>query len=196
MPKNIDVPLLGQLDWSTEHRAESIASVFSHTTSLCAAAEEWYAAKRPAKRLWGRALRVASLLLALVAAVLPVISEITSTGGKPAVAPGWAAVALAGAAACVGLDRYFGFSSGWMRFMTAGQQLARQRQAFEYAWNELLVIAESPPTEEEAARFLELARGSVTMVQDIIDAETSSWASEFSGALADSERSLSRRPAA
>lgn len=80
-----------------------------------------------------------ALLLGLVAAVLPVISELTITAGKPAVAPGWAAVALAGAAACVGLDRYLGFSSGWMRFMTAEQQLARQRQAFEYAWNELLV---------------------------------------------------------
>ncbi len=64
-------------------------------------------------------LRVSAIACGAVAAILPILSQIYTTDDKAAIAPGWAAVALAGAAALVGLDRYFGFSSGWTRFMAA-----------------------------------------------------------------------------
>jgi hypothetical protein len=35
--------------------------------------------------------------------------------GIPVIQPAWASVALLVAAACVGLDRFFGYSTAWMR---------------------------------------------------------------------------------
>ena len=192
-PKDIDQPRLGQPDWSPDQRAASLATVFNHATSVCLSAEAWYAAKRPSKRAWGRALRVAAILLGFVAAVLPVISEITSANGKAVVPPGWAAVALAAAAACVAFDRFFGFSTGWMRFITAAQALERQREEFEYAWNEVLVTVGSPITDEEVAALLGLAHATVVAVQSIIETETSGWLTDFRGALTDSERHLAAK---
>lgn len=190
MPQNIETPQLGELDWSPDVRSASLNAVFEHATSCCAVAEQWYAAKRRSKRSWGRALRVMAIILGFLAAILPVIAEITTSRGKPGVAPGWAAVSLAGAAACVALDQYFGFSSAWMRFMIAEQRLSNQRERFQYAWNQHLIDVADPPTDDQTNALLTLARDSVTTVQAIIDKETSDWLADFRQVLTDSDKQL------
>lgn len=85
-------PDLNELDSSPAHRSESLSTVFSHAVSLATAAESWYATKRRSKRYWGRTLRVGAILLGTVAAVLPVLGQIFTNDGKPAIPPGWAAV--------------------------------------------------------------------------------------------------------
>ena len=95
---------MGSLDWSPDKRASSLEAVFNHVIKLADDADGYYRSKRPSKRAWGRRLRFLAILLGAVAAVLPVIVQITTTNGKPAIAPGWSAVALAvaavGAASC------------------------------------------------------------------------------------------------
>jgi hypothetical protein len=121
---------------------------------------------------------------------LPIIAEITTTAGKPGVAPAWSAVALAVAAGCIGLDRYFGFSSGWMRFMAAEQRLIRQRQEFEFSWNEKLATVSDQLTELDVSALLDLAHENARSIQDIIGAETGDWVTDFRGALTDADRGL------
>lgn len=190
MTKDITTPELGELEWGPENREVALSAVFAHTVAVSTAAQNWYAEKRPAKRVWGRALRVLAILLGAAGAVLPIVAEITTTSGKPAVAPGWSAVALVLAAACVGLDRYFGFSSGWMRFMAAEQRLVGQRQDFEYSWNQVLATAGSSLTDDDVAKLLSLAHATVLAVQDVVAGETAEWLTDFRGALADAERGL------
>ena len=190
MSRNIATPELGELEWAADGRTTALSAVFVHAVAVSTAAQTWYADKRPSKRVWGRALRVLAILLGATGAILPILVEITSTSGKPAIAPGWSAVALALAAACVGLDRYFGFSSGWMRFMAAEQRLVRQRQEFEYSWNAVLASAGGNLTDADVAKLLELAHANVLAVQDVVAGETADWLTDFRGALADAERGL------
>jgi hypothetical protein len=103
MTRDIATPELGELDWGPEGRTAALSAVFAHAVAVSTAAQAWYAQKRPSKRLWGRALRVLAILLGTIGAVLPIVVEITTTSGKPAIAPGWSAVALALAAGCVAL---------------------------------------------------------------------------------------------
>jgi low affinity Fe/Cu permease len=59
-----------------------------------------------------------------VAGVLPVLSQILDAGSSGIVIqPAWATVALAIAAALIVLDRFFGFSSAWARYMVTGQAI-------------------------------------------------------------------------
>lgn len=190
MSNDIDTPELGELAWEPASRTASLSAVFAHAVEVSAAAQKWYAEKRPSKRAWGRGLRVFAILLGAGGAILPIVTEITSSSGKPGIAPGWAAVALALAAACIGLDRYFGFSSGWMRFMIAEQRLVRQRNDFEYSWNQIGAGLDAPPTDRDVDRLLALAHANVLAVQDIIALETADWLTDFRGALAEADRSL------
>jgi hypothetical protein len=185
-------PDLNELDWSDERRSEPLLVVFNHSVGLASEAEAWYRRERPPKSRWGRALRVGAIVLAGVAAVLPILTQISTNDGEPTIAPGWAAVALAAAATLVALDRYFGFSSGWMRFMTAELKLTHLRHDFEYAWQAARATAHTPASEGEVAAMLALARGLVLAVDDAIADETLAWTTEFRSALQRAEQSLER----
>jgi hypothetical protein len=187
---DLDRADLGELDWSVERRSEALSHVFDHAIGLASGAEAWYALKRRPKRQWGRALRVSAILLGLVAAVLPIVSQIYTNDDKPVIAPGWAAVALAVAAAAIALDRYFGFSSAWMRFMTSELRLTRLRHDFEYNWQAARAGAAIPPSDGDVARLLALARALVLAVDDVIADETAMWTSEFRTMLENAERRL------
>jgi hypothetical protein len=190
MTGDLERPNLPQLAWDRDARAASMTAVFEHAVGLAIAAEQWYARKRPAKRTAGRILRVATVILGAIAAIIPIISEITTTNGKPAVAPGWAAVSLAVAAAFISLDRFFGFSSGWMRFMKAELQLTRLRHIFEYAWNNLRATSEDPPDDTQLTAYLKLAENFVLAVDGIVAEETSAWITEFRGGIERTEQGL------
>jgi conflict system pore-forming effector with SLATT domain len=190
MSDDLERPDLDQLDWSEGAREASLTKVYEHATELARGAEGWYARKRPVKKRWGRTLRVLALLLGVAAAVLPIVIEITTTDGKPGIAPGWSAVALALAAALVTFDHYFGFSNAWMRFMAAEMRLTRLRHDFEYAWNVERVTAATPPSGETVAALLALARGLVAAVDEAVAQETDGWITEFRHGLARTEQGL------
>ena len=178
------------LDWSPEVRSASLTAAFRHAVDLAREAEAWYATRRPAKKHWGRALRVGAILLGATAAIIPILSEIDSTQGKSAISPGWASIAVAGAAALVALDHFFGFSSGWMRFMTSGQTITRLRHNFEYTWNIQCAALSGAPTAAQVCSLLEVARGLVVAVDDVIADETNQWVVDFRGSLERADRDL------
>jgi hypothetical protein len=131
----------------------------------------------------------------VIAAVLPMLSQIfTDANGQPQIEPAWASVVLAVAAGLVGLDRYFGASDAWMRFMTAEQQIARLRQGFEYEWNIARAKAADPPTDDDVEALLHLARALVAGVGDAIAAETNNWVTDFRGHLQTAEQALQAPP--
>jgi hypothetical protein len=190
MSRDLDRPILEQLVWRPDTRSVSVEVLFEHAVGLAVAAEEWYARKRPPKRAAGRSLRVATVVLGAIGAVLPILSEITTKNGKPAIAPGWAAVALALAAALITLDRFFGFSSGWMRFMDAELQVTRLRHQFEYDWNTQRAASQEPPTDDELRAYIALAQDFVLGVDRIVAAETAAWIVDFRGGLERIEQGL------
>jgi hypothetical protein len=187
---NIDRSDLPELDWAAAERSASLAKVYTHAQGLAVASEGWYAKNRPPKRVAGRVLRVLALALGTVAALLPILSEIFTTGDKPAFAPGWASVALVIAAALIAIDRYLGASNAWMRYMTAETQIAKQRQEFEYAWNIERSRTANPPTDVEVAALLALARKLVADVNDVVATETGTWIADFRGSLQSTEQGL------
>ncbi len=106
-------------------RGEWLLAVYRHAVGLAVEAEGWYRRKRPRKARWGRALRVGAIVLGAVAVILPVLAEISTTNSRPAIAPGWAAIALAAAATLIGLggrrslDRIHPLEKPKKWFMTA-----------------------------------------------------------------------------
>jgi SMODS and SLOG-associating 2TM effector domain 2 len=187
--EDIRQPELGELDWSGDGRAGALAAVYRHAIGYAEQSEEWYFSHRASKQLGGQALRVGAIALGAIAAILPVISELSDN----AVAAGWATVALALAAAFLALDRFFGFSSGWMRFMVTGQEVASLRHEFEYEWQSKAASAAEAPSDDQTLALLKLASGLVAAVDATIARETGAWVTEFDSALRRIEKELSRQ---
>lgn len=170
----LDLP---KLDWGEP--GKTLDAVFDHAIAHAKEAEGWYMKERGWKRIGGRVLRFVAIVLAGVAALIPILSEIYSDGGKPGIPPAWSSVALLLAATLVGFDRFFGFSTAWSRFLSAGLEIGRLRHDFEFEWQELAV---APQAAEPLSR-LQLAHRLVKEVDKIVAQETGAWKSEFQAAL-------------
>lgn len=188
--RDIESPELGELDWSAGGRAESLSALYDHSVKYAREAEGWYARQRRSKRLWGRLLRVLAVLFGAGAAVIPILAEIYTKNGEPRIAPAWASIALAAAAALLVLDRYFGFSEGWMRFMATWLQLMRIRHDFEAEWQVARATDTEPTPIEAVAERLALAKVLVRSVDEAVGAETGAWITEFQTSLQLTEQSL------
>src|SRR5262245_28890952 len=111
---------LPDLKWDAGSTLESVRQVLSHALAHADTAVGWYLTAKRAKRMWARLLRLGAIFFTATAGVLPVLIQIyQTTDGKAPLAPAWASVLLAVALLFIAIDRFFGFSTAWMRYMTS-----------------------------------------------------------------------------
>ncbi|GGO42614.1 hypothetical protein GCM10012286_24500 [Streptomyces lasiicapitis] len=139
----------------------------------------WYLRDRTRKRVAARVLRGGAAVGALGAGVLPLLDL---AGGMGGVAP-WGFVSLIAGVACVGCDRFFGFTSGWMRDVATAQAVQRRLQVLQFDWASESVREVLGPTEgtasEAADRCLGVLRRFSEDVTELVRAETADWMVEF-----------------
>jgi hypothetical protein len=188
-PRNLDFQPLPELSWRAEDRAVSLEAVVGYVSGEAKRAISWYLAKKGAKRRGAQSLRLIAILATVLAGLIPLLAEIAENYRVPQIAPAWASVALMIAAACVGLDHYFGYSSAWMRFLTTEMQIRCVLHDFRLEWETRRAAWETEqPTVEEAQEALGLSRSFLAKVNDILQAEMHTWVNEFSLALKDFDR--------
>ncbi|MGX4691260.1 SLATT domain-containing protein [Streptomyces sp. JNUCC 63] len=138
-----------------------------------------YLAERVWKRRGARALRCGTAAGAVAGAVLPLLDL---TGAVDGVAP-WGYMALLLSASCVGIDRYFGVTSGWMRDVATAQAVQRRLQALQFDWaseNVREILGPAEGTAGEAAeRCLTVLRRFSEDVTELVRTETADWMVEF-----------------
>ncbi|MGX1132087.1 hypothetical protein RKD49_004277 [Streptomyces glaucescens] len=115
----------------------------------------------------------------MVGAALPLLDLTGVVGG---VAP-WGYLALMMAVACVGVDRFFGVTSGWIRDVATAQAVQRRLQALQFDWasesvREVLGPAEGTAS-EAAERCLGVLRRFCEDVTELVRTETADWMVEF-----------------
>ncbi|MGV9785829.1 SLATT domain-containing protein [Streptomyces sp. NPDC003435] len=140
---------------------------------------DWYLADRLWRRRAARALRGGTAAGLVVGAALPLLD---TTGAVSGCAP-WSCLALLLAAACAGVDRGFGLTSGWLRDMAAAQALDRRLRTLQFDWaaesaREVLGPAEGTAA-EAVDRCLGILRRFSEDVAEVVRAETTDWLLEF-----------------
>lgn len=181
---------LGSLDWTPEHARESLDLIYKNVTDSASQAIDWYLTARRSKKRWAQRLRVGAIIMVAVAGVLPVLSQIFSTGTSVQIQPAWASVALATAVALVALDRFFGFSSAWARYMATGQAISAGLNQFRLDWQQSnCQLPVNGLTQESIDHLLGLAKTLVRMTDNLIQGETTQWVKEFQETLTQLERS-------
>jgi SMODS and SLOG-associating 2TM effector domain 2 len=139
----------------------------------------WYLRDRVWKRRGARVLRSGAAAGAVTGAALPLLDL---AGAADGVAP-WGCVALLLAVACVGVDRYFGVTSGWMRDVATAQAVQRRLQALQFDWASESIREVLGPAEgtagEAAERCLGVLRRFTEDVTELVRTETTDWMVEF-----------------
>ncbi|MCT2589465.1 SLATT domain-containing protein [Streptomyces sp. N2-109] len=141
---------------------------------------DWYLADRRWKRRAARTLRGGTVGSVAIGAALPLL-ELTDAFDTSLGT--WGFVSLLSAAVCVGCDRYFGLTSGWMRDVATAQAVQRRLEELQYDWAAESVREALGPTEgtasEAAERCLNVLRRFTQDITEIVRAETADWIVEF-----------------
>src|SRR5260370_685432 len=125
-----------------------------------------------------------------VAGILPILSQIFTASNYVTIQPAWASVALAIAVSLVALDRFFGFSSAWARYMGTGQAISAALNQFRLDWQKSSrQLPTENPTQESIDHLLDLAKTLAEKTDDLIQAETVQWVKEFRETLTEIEKS-------
>jgi len=170
---------LPQPKW--ENQDQALGEILSYCLSQAKDAEAWYMRKRRSKWMGGRILRVASVLLVGAGVLIPILAQVYTDDGEPVIAPGWASLALVLAATMVALDRLFGFSTSWTRFIETNIRIERLRHDFEFEWQTLR--AEAGDSDFDPVVLLELAREFVLAVDEAVASEVLVWSDELKASL-------------
>jgi low affinity Fe/Cu permease len=185
---------LGSLDWRPEHALQSLDVIYQHVVGVASQAINWYLTARRPKRRWAQRFRVGAIIMVAVAGVLPVLSQIFAAGSSVKIQPAWATVALAIAVALVALDRFFGFSSAWARYMATGQAISAALNQFSLDWQQSSSkLPVNGLSQESIDHFLNLAKTLVKTTDDLVHAETLEWVKEFRETLTEIERSAQKQ---
>ncbi len=121
-------------------------------------------------------------MLTAFAGLLPMINEIV--GPQHALHSLCAAVALGVAATLILLDRFYGFTNGWIRYLLTARQLIEALEAFHFEVERHKLSWGNPePTPEQATMLLEQIWQFHKKALGIVNDETKGWAAEFTEAI-------------
>ena len=176
------------LEWHTENRWNSLEQLCEFVNYECEKAINWYYASKRIKSRMGYFLRAASIIAIAIAGMIPIVGEIyEQSDGSPIISPAWATIALATAALCVALDRFGGYTSGWVRYVRTAQRLTILQADFRLDWEEYRFRCPQLTAAETQEGIL-LCRAFLRDVNVEVQNETTAWAQEFQQALLDVEK--------
>jgi hypothetical protein len=187
---NLNPEILGDLNPDPARPAECLLQLRRYVESRTTDAIVWYLARKGPVARWSKVLRLSAIVLATAGAVLPLIGGtplLDGTNGLLAGKYGYVFLALSGAT--VLLDRLFGLSSRWMRYMTTAMALQRRLAEFEMDWAaSWLEVVDQHPTQDQRQQLVGLVRAFRFAVVDELEQETRVWVAEFQSGMAQLER--------
>lgn len=188
MAKDLRAGDFPTLHWETGKRANSLDQLCTYAKGQAQQSIDWYFRKRQLRRYFCRALRLFVILLTAFSGLLPLINQInqqqSTIGQHDALNPLWAAVALAIAATLILVDRFYGFTNGWIRFLLTARQLIEALEAFHFeVERQKLLWDNSEPNLEQATTLLGKIQQFHEKMLSIVSDETRAWAAEFTDIL-------------
>ena len=170
---------LGHYDWGPEQAEESLRDVFERARAVGEGTVRWYLGQRVGKRRWAQLIRLFAILTAAGGGILPMIA--TLAGFNPVIAT----ISVGAAAALVAVDRFFGFSSAWMRYLVTAMTIEKELESFQYDWEvQLATLGGDPPDQVTIRAMLSRCASFTKAVREAVEAETRAWSQEFSSTLA------------
>lgn len=177
--------------WDSQDVWKSLQCLFLATVKQGESAIAWYRNNIRMKRLGSQVLRSAAIILTSIGALLPLVVAAASrfdqsNTWKNWVDAQWGYIAFATAAACVAADKFYGFSSGWIRYMKTQIALEGALSDLHYDWIALVSkVGAQQPTGDQVQGMLQKMKDFVVLVRTQIQQETDAWVLEFQANLAD-----------
>ena len=179
-------------------RDEALCALAGELMARAVEAVNWYLQHKIWPSRLSRLLRALAILGGVLGGLAPLLGGASVSGafadGKWSLyanQSGYILIALAGAALL--FDRYFGFSSSWMRYMTAQRALQRALESFQLSWAIWrLQVTDAGPDAEQQAAAIALLTAFQQKIGELVDQEFQAWVAQFKQELAELQTAISK----
>jgi hypothetical protein len=195
---NINSPQWTPPSWQPDQVQKCLDSMRQYAENDVESAIRWYYAKKPWKAWASQLLKFLILLATALGGLLPIVS---ATGIFSSHLPeaqrqlrnlqvnqiGYLCFGLA--AAFLAFDKYFGYSTGWMRYMTTAMSLETALRTFRLDWARMTSgLAGASPSGAALETLLQKIQDFCVVGRTLIEKETQAWVIEFQTNLSQLEK--------
>jgi hypothetical protein len=173
---NLQAARLPEIDWTTDHRA-MVMILFRWTEGAAISTLNWYLSEKKSKARWSRALRASSVFFIAAGTLAPIISVGTDNVRYAY----WGYPALGLGAAFFGIDRAFGFSSSWMRYLSAAAGIQKILITYQIKWADLTASWNADPGVDQVHLAVQEIVMFAEKLSDLVADETETWITQFRG---------------
>jgi SMODS and SLOG-associating 2TM effector domain 2 len=161
----------------------ALPAIYSHAGDISKAKCTWYWESIKVKRLSSHGILLSTLILLIIGTLLPILAGL---GDNPAVRLqytqlGVAALAFAGLLQVA--DRVFGWSSGWLRYITTVTAMENLTRKFELDWASYIVEKGTNIGTGDVKPLFDLAKEFEDSISKLQSDETDKWVTEFSSSV-------------
>lgn len=187
MHEQMDFPV-----WDNTKPEKSLMLIYEWAVKKAHERIKWYEDNSKKRKTLSQLLRIIIICSIAVGGLCPLIDATgiflsnrpdSFTLGKL----GYVFIAIA--AAIMGFDKYFGLSTGWMRYIVTQLSLERSLQGFQYDWAFLLAQQKEGQTKSNEP-LLQRVKDFSLEVENQVKQETDAWVMEFQSNLAELQKVL------
>lgn len=194
---NIDADRTYIPNWDPSRPIESLKEIHDYAIDQAIKSIDWYLKHKGAKALFSQTVRFCAWVLAAVSGILPIVANLyKADANNPFQSPLVPSLLLGIAAALLGLDKAFGYSTGWARYVLTATNIRKILEQFRLDWTELMAQSgisgqgNNPVTATQVAPLLECAKQFRTEVENQVLQETKDWITEFQTNTAQMEKDI------
>jgi hypothetical protein len=185
---------LSNLSWKDADVENSLRELHAYVESEAARQILWYYDKKKWKSRMSAALRVVAILLFVLGGLVPIIKATLPAAALThlPVDFGQAGYLLIGVGAgCLGLDRFFGYSTGWIRYITTALALEKSREEYRLQWTRQMAKTRgNQPSVDEVEQLIQTCATFSLAIKSQVEQETKAWVAEFQSNLTQLEKDL------
>ena len=181
-----------QMPWSPDDFVQSIAALADEVRTKANEAISWYVHAKKPKRAGATVIRSLTIASTTSAGILTVLAQLYDgvPNGELKIHPVWISMALAVAAGLFGIDKFFGFSRGWIRYVSTELKIRTALDEFNMSWPMRVVDWENGiPNAAQAKEAIVACTSFRAEIDTLVKDETDKWIADFQASIKDLDAS-------
>lgn len=174
-----------------ENMLDKLDVLYLHVENKARKMIGWYINKKRSPARWSRWLRFLAIMFAGIGGLCPLLQNL---GGYNFNQLGYVALGLM--AAILGFDKFFGFSSAWMRYMLTQIRLQKMFAEFQLEWLKRRSFVDKDLSKEKAEELFGFLQAFQVSLLAEVEQEIQSWVAEFQSNLLQLDKASTEHTAA
>jgi hypothetical protein len=156
-----------------ENLLEKLDMLYLHVENKAREMIGWYLVHKRTPARWSRVLRFLAIFFAGIGGLCPLLQSFDPLFNKL----GYVALGLV--AGILGFDKFFGFSSAWMRYMLTQIRLQKKFADFQLEWLKRRSFVDKNLSKEQAQELFGFLQAFQVDLLAEVEQEIQSWVAEF-----------------